>query len=144
MNLILLSGGSGQRLWPLSNNIRSKQFVPLLKNAAGEHESMVQRVYRQIMAADPGANIVVATGKRQVSTIRNQLGGKVSVCVEPCRRDTFPAIVLACPTWPTSRACAPTNRSSSARWTRMWTIAISALCAAWPNWPDRTTPTPPT
>ena len=96
MNLILLSGGSGQRLWPLSNNIRSKQFVPLLKNAAGEHESMVQRVYRQIMAADPGANIVVATGKRQVSTIRNQLGGKVSVCVEPCRRDTFPAIVLAC------------------------------------------------
>ena len=96
MNLILLSGGSGQRLWPLSNNIRSKQFLPLLKNAAGEHESMVQRVYRQIMAADPGANIVVATGKRQVSTIRNQLGGKVSVCVEPCRRDTFPAIVLAC------------------------------------------------
>ena len=63
MNLILLSGGSGQRLWPLSNNIRSKQFVPLLKNDRGEHESMVQRVYRQIMAADPGANIVVATGR---------------------------------------------------------------------------------
>ena len=96
MNLILLSGGSGQRLWPLSNNIRSKQFVPLLKNDRGEHESMVQRVYRQIMAADPQANIVVATGKRQVSTIKNQLGDKVSVCVEPCRRDTFPAIVLAC------------------------------------------------
>lgn len=96
MNLILLSGGSGQRLWPLSNNIRSKQFVPLLKNARGEYESMVQRVYRQIKKADPGANIVVATGKRQVSTIKNQLGGKVSVCVEPCRRDTFPAIVLAC------------------------------------------------
>ena len=96
MNLILLSGGSGQRLWPLSNSIRSKQFVPLLKNAAGEHESMVQRVYRQIMAADPQASIVVATGKRQVSTIKNQLGGRVSVCVEPCRRDTFPAIVLAC------------------------------------------------
>ncbi len=96
MNLILLSGGSGQRLWPLSNNIRSKQFVPLLKNHKGEYESMVQRVYRQIKQADPRANIVVATGKRQVSTIKNQLGGKVSVCVEPCRRDTFPAIVLAC------------------------------------------------
>ena len=96
MNLILLSGGSGQRLWPLSNNIRSKQFVPLLRDERGEYESMVQRVYRQIKKADPRANIVVATGKRQVSTIKNQLGGKVSVCVEPCRRDTFPAIVLAC------------------------------------------------
>ncbi|MEE0800693.1 MAG: sugar phosphate nucleotidyltransferase [Gemmiger sp.] len=96
MNLILLSGGSGQRLWPLSNNVRSKQFVPLLRNEAGDYESMVQRVYRQITAQDPDANIVVATGKRQVSTILNQLGDKVDVCVEPCRRDTFPAIVLAC------------------------------------------------
>ncbi len=95
MNLILLSGGSGQRLWPLSNNIRSKQFVPLLKNAGGEYESMVQRVYRQILTTDPDARVVVATGKRQVSTIRHQLGEKVAVCVEPCRRDTFPAIALA-------------------------------------------------
>ncbi|MDY5782285.1 MAG: sugar phosphate nucleotidyltransferase, partial [Gemmiger sp.] len=92
MNLILLSGGSGQRLWPLSNNIRSKQFVPLLKNEDGGYESMVQRVYRQITRQDPGARIVVATGKRQVSTILNQLGDRVDVCVEPCRRDTFPAI----------------------------------------------------
>ncbi|MDD4849681.1 MAG: sugar phosphate nucleotidyltransferase [Gemmiger sp.] len=95
MNIILLSGGSGQRLWPLSNNIRSKQFVPLLKNEDGVYESMVQRVYRQITTVDPEAKIVVATGKRQVSTIRHQLGGKVAVCVEPCRRDTFPAIALA-------------------------------------------------
>ena len=95
MNLILLSGGSGQRLWPLSNTIRSKQFVPLLRNEAGQYESMVQRVYRQIVRADPDARIVVATGKRQVSTIRHQLGDKVDVCVEPCRRDTFPAIALA-------------------------------------------------
>ena len=95
MNIILLSGGSGQRLWPLSNNIRSKQFVPLLKNESGCYESMVQRVYRQITTVDPDARIVVATGKRQVSTIRHQLGDKVAVCVEPCRRDTFPAIALA-------------------------------------------------
>ena len=31
MQLILLSGGSGKRLWPLSNNIRSKQFLSLFK-----------------------------------------------------------------------------------------------------------------
>ena len=61
MNIILLSDGSGQRLWPLSNSIRSKQFVPLLKAPDGGQESMVQRVYRQIKTADPAANIVVAT-----------------------------------------------------------------------------------
>lgn len=95
MNIILLSGGSGQRLWPLSNTVRSKQFIPLLRNDNGDHESMVQRVYRQITAVDPDANVVIATGKRQVGTIKHQLGTRVSICVEPCRRDTFPAIALA-------------------------------------------------
>ncbi len=95
MNIILLSGGSGKRLWPLSNDIRSKQFIKMFKNDEGEYESMVQRVYRQIKAVDPKANITIATSKKQVSTINNQLGGKAAVCVEPARRDTFPAIALA-------------------------------------------------
>lgn len=95
MNLILLSGGSGKRLWPLSNDIRSKQFLKILKGPTGEYESMVQRVYRQIKTAVPEAEITITTGKRQVSSILNQLGDKVSICVEPARRDTFPAIVLA-------------------------------------------------
>ena len=94
MHMILLSGGSGKRLWPLSNDIRSKQFIKLFKNG-NEYESMVQRVYRQIKAVDADANVTIATSKTQVSAIKNQLGDKVSVCVEPCRRDTFPAIVLA-------------------------------------------------
>ena len=46
MNLVLLSGGSGQRLWPLSNDIRSKQFIKFFHREDGELESMVQRVYR--------------------------------------------------------------------------------------------------
>lgn len=41
MNIVLLSGGSGQRLWPLSNSVRSKQFIKLFKNEAEEYESMV-------------------------------------------------------------------------------------------------------
>ncbi len=96
MNIILLSGGSGKRLWPLSNEIRSKQFIKLFKNPAGEYESMVQRVYRQIISAVPDAKVTIATSKTQVSSIRNQLGENVGICVEPCRRDTFPAIALAC------------------------------------------------
>ena len=94
MNIILLSGGSGKRLWPLSNDIRSKQFIKLFKNGDA-YESMVQRVYRQIMTVDPDAKVTIATSRSQASAIKNQLGEKVSICVEPCRRDTFPAIVLA-------------------------------------------------
>lgn len=94
MNIILLSGGSGKRLWPLSNDIRSKQFIKIFKTPQ-EYESMVQRVYRQIREVDPGASVTIATSKTQVSSIHNQLGEAVGVCVEPCRRDTFPAIALA-------------------------------------------------
>lgn len=96
MNIILLSGGSGKRLWPLSNDIRSKQFIRMLTNEKGEAESMLTRVYRQITTVDADADITIATSKRQVSVIKNQLGDRVDVCVEPQRRDTFPAICLAC------------------------------------------------
>lgn len=94
MNIILLSGGSGKRLWPLSNDVRSKQFIKLFKNN-DEYESMVQRVYRQITTVDPEAKITIATSKSQASAIKNQLGDNVGISIEPCRRDTFPAIALA-------------------------------------------------
>ena len=95
VNIVLLSGGSGKRLWPLSNDIRSKQFIKIFKNENGEYESMVQRVYRQIKKIDSDATVTIATSKTQVSAIHNQLGEDVGISVEPCRRDTFPAIALA-------------------------------------------------
>lgn len=95
MNIVLLSGGSGQRLWPLSNEIRSKQFIKIFHKEDGELESMVQRVYRQIRTVDTDATVTIATSKSQVSAIHNQLGENVGISVEPCRRDTFPAIALA-------------------------------------------------
>ncbi|MCI8834397.1 MAG: cupin domain-containing protein [Ruminococcus sp.] len=95
MNLILLSGGSGKRLWPLSNDIRSKQFIKIFRTEDGEYESMIQRIYRQIRSVDQDTMITITTSKTQTSMIYNQLGTDVNVCVEPCRRDTFPAIVLA-------------------------------------------------
>ena len=95
MHIILLSGGSGKRLWPLSNDIRSKQFIPIFKREDGSYESMIQRVYRQVKAVDPDATVTIATSKSQVSSIRNQLGDGVGISVEPCRRDTFPAIALS-------------------------------------------------
>ena len=95
MNIILLSGGSGRRLWPLSNDIRSKQFIKLFKTEQSESESMIQRIYRQIKHVDEGVEITIATSKSQVSSIINQLGDNIGISVEPCRRDTFPAIALA-------------------------------------------------
>lgn len=95
MNVILLSGGSGKRLWPLSNNVRSKQFIKIFKNSNGEYESMLQRMYKGIKDADPAAKITIATSKSQISSIINQLGDNVQISKEPCRRDTFPAIALA-------------------------------------------------
>lgn len=95
MNIVLLSGGSGKRLWPLSNDIRSKQFIKIFKQKDGSYESMVQRVYRQIKKVDIDATITIATSKTQVSAITNQLGDDVGISVEPCRKDTFPAIALA-------------------------------------------------
>ncbi len=95
MQVILLSGGSGKRLWPLSNDVRSKQFIQIFRNDRGELESMLQRVYGQIKSADPDADVVIATSQSQVSAIRNQLGDQVEISIEPCRRDTFPAIALS-------------------------------------------------
>lgn len=110
MNIILLSGGSGKRLWPLSNDIRSKQFIKIFRkhsttDTSGEveegvagdtdYESMLQRIYGQIKSVDPDAAVTIATSKSQVSAIHNQLGLDVGISVEPCRRNTFAAISLA-------------------------------------------------
>lgn len=95
MNYILLSGGSGKRLWPLSNDVRSKQFIKVFKDENGNYLSMVQNVYNQIREVDSDSKITIATSETQVPIIYNQLGSDVALCIEPCRRDTFPAIVLA-------------------------------------------------
>lgn len=96
MKIILLSGGSGTRLWPLSNDSRAKQFLKVLKNEhTNEMESMVQRVYRQLLTVVSKEDMIVATNAAQVDILRNQLGN-IPIVVEPERKDTFPAIALAC------------------------------------------------
>lgn len=96
MNVILLSGGSGKRLWPLSNEARAKQFLKVLKTEDGKSVSMLQKVFAQLQEADINAHITVATASLQVDSIRKQLGSDISLVVEPERRNTYPAIALAC------------------------------------------------
>lgn len=95
MKIVLLSGGSGKRLWPLSNDARSKQFLRVLDGEDGTKESMVQRVWRQLECVGLEQDACIATGKSQVEMINSQLGNQVPIIVEPYRRDTFPAIALA-------------------------------------------------
>lgn len=96
IHLVLLSGGSGTRLWPLSNSSRSKQFLKVLRDAQGNHVSMVQRVLGQIRAVDADLDITIATCAAQENSIRSQIDGEYSLVLEPERRDTAPAIMLAC------------------------------------------------
>lgn len=95
MKLVLLSGGSGKRLWPLSNDTRSKQFLKVLEGREGQKESMVQRVWNQIEAVGLNESTVIATSKLQRDMIRSQVGTDIPLIIEPERRDTFPAIALA-------------------------------------------------
>ncbi len=95
MQIILLSGGSGKHLWPLSNDTRSKQFLFLLPAPDGGKESMVQRVVRQLKETGLAEHITFATSLAQKDIITNQLGEEISIVLEPERRDTFPAIALA-------------------------------------------------
>ncbi|SMF92137.1 mannose-1-phosphate guanylyltransferase [Paenibacillus uliginis N3/975] len=95
MKLVLLSGGSGKRLWPLSNDARSKQFLKVLENDSNELVSMVQRVWGQIAANGLAESCYIATNKSQIEIMRSQIGEDIPLIVEPERRDTFAAIMLA-------------------------------------------------
>lgn len=103
MYIVLLSGGSGKRLWPLSNDLCSKQYIKLMdpdekeeKNLNRDRCSMLQRVYGQLIASGLAENTIVCASDAQVELIESQLGGAAEVAVEPMRRDTFPAVMLSC------------------------------------------------
>ncbi|MEF3351637.1 sugar phosphate nucleotidyltransferase [Paenibacillus sp. GYB006] len=96
MKLILLSGGSGKRLWPLSNDARSKQFLRILDmDGQDEKVSMVQRVWEQLKKNGLSDDSYISTSQSQVEILNNQLENEIRLVVEPERRDTFPAISLA-------------------------------------------------
>jgi mannose-1-phosphate guanylyltransferase len=99
MHLILLSGGSGKRLWPLTNGTRSKQFLELLPAEGGGTESMARRICRQIKesaARRPWDSVTVVAGAAQRDQLLMHLDAGIEILTEPDRRDTFPAIAFAC------------------------------------------------
>lgn len=95
MQIIMLSGGSGTRLWPLSNNARSKQFLKVLRDANGDGQSMVQRTFDGVKRSGVRADVVIATCETQVAGLAEQIKEDFDLVVEPERRDTSPAIMLS-------------------------------------------------
>ena len=88
---VILCGGSGTRLWPMSRKARPKPFLPLV----GETTLFEQAVSRVAQDTHFAAPIVVA-GERHCDLIEQQLHGREHhLVVEPCARNTAPAIALA-------------------------------------------------
>ena len=90
---IILSGGSGTRLWPLSRESYPKQFLPLV----GEH-SMLQATWLRSAPVAAHAPIVVANEEHRFMAAEQlqQLGVKPSaILLEPKGRNTAPAIAVA-------------------------------------------------
>lgn len=93
MHIILLSGGSGKRLWPLSNDVRAKQFIKIFQSV-DSYESMLQRTLRQIFTIPAQVSVTASTAKTQENILRKYLPADADISTEPCRRNTFPAIAL--------------------------------------------------
>jgi mannose-1-phosphate guanylyltransferase len=95
MRILLLSGGAGRRLWPLSNKVRSKQFLMLLSTEENKRESMLQRVCGQLDEVGLLSMTHILTSQDQEDLIRNQLEVPVQIISEPSQQGTFAAISLA-------------------------------------------------
>ena len=90
---VLLSGGTGTRLWPLSREAYPKQFLPL----AGD-DTMVQATWRRVAPLTAAAPIVVANEEHRflVAEQLRQIGAPTpAIVLEPVGRNTAPAIAAA-------------------------------------------------
>jgi mannose-1-phosphate guanylyltransferase/mannose-6-phosphate isomerase len=90
MRVLLLAGGGGTRLWPLSTEARPKQFLPLLSK-----KSLLAETYERVRPL--AGEVFVATTEELVARVRKELKGVPAgrVLAEPCRRNSGPAILAA-------------------------------------------------
>lgn len=95
LRIVLLCGGSGKRLWPLSNEIRSKVFLKLLKSHNGVRESMIERICRQLDEVGLLQSTIIVTHHSQVEITRTYVGEHIPIISEPYKRGTYAAIALA-------------------------------------------------
>jgi mannose-1-phosphate guanylyltransferase len=95
LRIVLLCGGSGKRLWPLSNEIRSKVFLKLLKSTNEVRESMIGRICRQLDEVGLLQSTCIVTHHSQEEITRMYVGEHITIISEPYKRGTYAAIALA-------------------------------------------------
>src|SRR5262249_26170358 len=90
LRILLLAGGAGTRLWPLSTDARPKQFLRLLSS-----KSLIVETYERVRPLSE--EVYVATAQRHVSLVRQELPRFPSarILAEPSRRNSGPAILSA-------------------------------------------------
>lgn len=93
MYSIILAGGSGSRLWPLSRELYPKQLLNIQNK-----ESLLQETFKRVLDIVPAENIVSVTNTKHAANIKYQLSSISNdsvVISEPIAKNTAPAIALA-------------------------------------------------
>lgn len=93
--LLLMAGGSGTRLWPLSTESHPKQFLDIL----GSGESLIQSTFERVIGLFLKSNVYVLTNKKFFQTVVDQLGDVIdsdNIVLEPAQRNTAPCLLLSC------------------------------------------------
>ena len=93
--IVLLGGGAGKRLWPLSNELRSKLFIELLPSPAGGRESMLGRVCRQLEEANLLHAAMIVTHQDQLPLTARHTRDRIPMIGEPYKKGTFTAAAIA-------------------------------------------------
>jgi mannose-1-phosphate guanylyltransferase len=88
---VILAGGSGTRLWPLSRKLLPKQFLRL-----GKEDSLFEKTVSRITPLTGRGNVVVVTNKLHAFGSGCRQLEKLRLLIEPEARNTAPAIGLAC------------------------------------------------
>ena len=90
---VILSGGSGERFWPLSTPDRPKQFLSVFGG-----KSLIRQAVDRLRGLVPTEHILVVTAASLVKATHQELPElpRSNVISEPCRRDTAAAVATAC------------------------------------------------
>ena len=92
VHVVILCGGSGTRLWPLSQEDRPKQFLAL----GGSDQTLIQKAVKRLENVAPTQNRLLVLGPKHEKIAREQVGDRVgNFLIEPEARNTAPAVLLA-------------------------------------------------
>jgi mannose-1-phosphate guanylyltransferase/mannose-6-phosphate isomerase len=87
---VVLSGGAGKRLWPLSRESHPKQFLPLFGQ-----RSLFQLTVERVQGGEFASPLVICNSEHRFMAAEQLAGASARIVIEPCSRNTAPAVTLA-------------------------------------------------